>query len=257
MFANDNSTYELSPDHVGIHNVVCYSGEAANSIHLAASIAAMKRVVIIGAGGHGRDVAAIIRHQAEIRTGPALLGFVVDSEWLSEGGASDVPILGDWSWFENAEREDLAVICAVGDPATRKRLVEKAESLGLPFTNAISPSAHIAPDAKIGAGVMIFPQSVIGRNVLFSDHAIVNAGSTLGHDSQVARYGTIGPGVHLSGNVSIGEGCDLGVGSSVIPGVAIGAWTTIGAGAAVTRDIPDHVIAAGVPARIIKTKQAS
>lgn len=212
----------------------------------------MKRVVIIGAGGHGCDVAEIIRHQAEIETGRALLGFVVDSDCLSQAAGSGVPILGDWSWFEAAERDGLSVICAVGDPALRKRLVEKAQSIGLPFTNAISPSAHIARDAKIGTGVMVFPQTVIGRSVLFSDHAIINAGSTLGHDTRIDRYGTIGPGVHLSGNVSIGEGCYLGVGSSVIPRVTIGAWTTIGAGAVVTSDIPDHVTAAGVPARIIK-----
>jgi sugar O-acyltransferase (sialic acid O-acetyltransferase NeuD family) len=238
-------------------HVVCYSGEAAKSGNLAFRIAAMKRVVIIGAGGHGCEVAEIIRHQAQSESGPTLLGFVVDSEYLPEGGDPGVPILGDWSWFEKADREGLAVICAVGDPAARKRLVEKAQSLGLLFTNAISPSAHILPDAKIGIGVMVFPHAVISKNVLLADHAIINAGSTLSHDTRIERYGTISPGVHLAGNVSVGEGCYLGIGSSVIPRVSIGAWTTIGAGAVVTDDIPSYVTAAGVPARIINTKRPS
>jgi len=214
----------------------------------------MKRVIIIGAGGHGCDVAEIIRHQAKSESGPTLLGFLVDSEYLPEFSDPRIPILGDWSWFENADRDDLAVICAVGDPALRKRFVEKAQSLGLSFTNAISPAAHILPDARLGKGVMVSPHAVIGRNVLLADHAIVNAGSTLGHDTKIERYGTIGPGVHLSGNVSVGEGAYLGIGASVIQHVSIGAWTTIGAGAVVTCDIPDHVVTAGVPARIISKK---
>ncbi|MFY9621326.1 MAG: acetyltransferase [Pyrinomonadaceae bacterium] len=212
----------------------------------------MKHVVIIGAGGHGREVVEIIRHQAQSQNGPTLLGFVVDSEYLAESGDPGAPILGDWTWFKKADREELAVICAVGDPAVRKRLVEKGQSLGLVFTNAISPSAHIVSDAKFGNGVMIFPQAVVSRNVRLADHTVVNAGSTLSHDTSVECYATIGPGVHLAGNVSVGEGCYLGVGSSVIQNVSIGAWAIIGAGAAVTSDIPDRVTAAGVPARIIK-----
>jgi sugar O-acyltransferase (sialic acid O-acetyltransferase NeuD family) len=215
----------------------------------------MKRVVIIGAGGHGCDVAEIFRHQAQSENGPTLLGFVVDSEYLPDGGGPGRPILGDWSWFENADREDLAIICALGDPAVRKRHVEKAQSLGLLFTNAISPLAHILPDAKIGQGVAIFPYAVVSRNVRFADHTVINAGSTLGHDVTVERYGTISPGVHVGGNTSLGEGCYLGIGSCTIQRVSIGAWTTIGAGAVVIDDLPGHVIAVGVPARIIKTKQ--
>jgi sugar O-acyltransferase (sialic acid O-acetyltransferase NeuD family) len=215
----------------------------------------MKRVVIIGAGGHGSEVAAIIRHQSQNEHGPALLGFVVDSEYLPERRDPALPILGDWSWFEKADRADLAVICAIGDPELRKRSVEKAQSLGLSFTNAISPAAHVLPDAKIGQGVMVFPHVVISRNVLLADHSIVNSGSTLSHDTSIERYGTISPGVHLAGNVSVGEGCYLGIGSSVIQRVSIGPWTTIGAGAVVVDDMPGNVIAVGVPARIINTKR--
>jgi sugar O-acyltransferase (sialic acid O-acetyltransferase NeuD family) len=215
----------------------------------------MKRVVIIGAGGHGSEVAAIIRHQSQNEHGPAFLGFVVESEYLPERRDPGLPILGDWSWFEKADRADLAVICAIGDPAVRKRTVERAQSLGLSFTNAISPAAHVLPEAKIGKGVMVFPHAVISRNVLLADHSVVNSGSTLAHDTSLGRYGTISPGVHLAGNVSVGEGSYLGIGASVIQHVSIGPWTTIGAGAVVADDMPGNVLAVGVPARIIRTKR--
>lgn len=218
------------------------------------SIDAMKRVVIIGAGGHAREVAEIIRHQSQSQNGPTVLGFVVEDLNLLNGITHDFPVLGDWSWFEDADRRDLAVICAVGSPDVRKRIVERADSTGLSFINAISPLAYLSPDAKIGQGVMIFPNAVVSTHSFIGDHAIINSGSTISHDTQVNRYGTIGPGVHVAGNVLLGEGCYLGIGSSVIDHVSIGEWSMIGAGAVVTRDVPGNVTAIGVPAKVIKKR---
>ena len=82
----------------------------------------------------------------------------------------------------------------------------------------------------------------------------INFGLTIGHDSQVDDYATLAPGVNLSGFSKIGEGADLGAGAATIPGVEIGAWAIVGAGAAVTRDLPAHCTAVGVPARVIKTR---
>lgn len=214
----------------------------------------MKRVVIIGAGGHAREVAEIMRHQSQTRSELTVLGFVVEDLGLIEGDTHGIPVLGDWSWLEAVDQRDLAVICAVGAPEARKRIVERADSMGLSFVNAISPSAYLSPDAKIGRGVMIFPKTVVSTHSFIGDHAIINTGATISHDTRVGRYGTISPGVHVAGNVSLGEGCYLGIGSSVIHRISVGDWSVIGAGAAVTRDIPDNVTAVGVPAKVIKNR---
>ena len=214
----------------------------------------MKRVVIICAGGHAREVAAIIRHQSQADCEISLLGFVVERDYLPRDAPIDLTMLGDWSWFEDADRDNLAVVCAVGDPALRKRLVDKATAIGLSFTNVISPLAYVSTDATIGQGVMVFPFAVISTNSFLGDHAIVNAGSTISHDAVVDRYGTISPGVHIAGNVSLGEGCYLGIGSSVVERVSIGVWSMIGAGSVVISDVPDNVTAVGIPARVIKKR---
>ncbi|HUQ34259.1 MAG TPA: acetyltransferase [Pyrinomonadaceae bacterium] len=215
----------------------------------------MKRVIIIGAGGHGREVADILRHQAQHHPDLNLLGFIDEDRMLHRQVINDLPILGDWSWFESADRSEIAVICAVGLPLARRRLAEHARALGLSFINAISPLARLSPYTKIGEGVMIFPHSVTGTDSLIGDHAVLNVGATISHDTRIDRYCTLNPGVHLAGNVLIGEGGYLGIGSSVIHGVSIGAWTTVGAGAAVIRNLPDNVTAVGVPARVIKSKE--
>jgi sugar O-acyltransferase (sialic acid O-acetyltransferase NeuD family) len=217
----------------------------------------MKRIVIFGAGGHGREVADVLRDQARQRGEMSVLGFVVDEPGIHDRVAGDLPILGDWSWFQGIDRNEIAIVCAVGSPQLRARIVARAVTSGLSFFNAISPHAYVSPSARIGKGVMILPRSVINTDTIVGDHAIINVGVTISHDTQIGQYCTINPGAHLAGNVSVGEGCCLGIGSSVIQGVNIGQWTTIGAGAVVNRDLPENVTAVGVPARVIKTRETS
>jgi sugar O-acyltransferase (sialic acid O-acetyltransferase NeuD family) len=215
----------------------------------------MKRVIVIGAGGHGREVADILRHQAQNESDLEIHGFVDEDPALDHKVINGLPVLGNWSWFEAVDRSEMAVLCAVGSPEIRKQLVERARLIGLSFVNAISPLAHISPSAQIGEGVMMFPYSVAGANSFVGDHAIVNVAATISHDTKIGRYGTLNPGVHLAGNVTVSEGCQLGLSASVVHGVSIGSWTTIGAGAVVLRDLPERVTAVGVPARVIKTKE--
>ena len=212
-------------------------------------------VVIIGAGGHAREVADIIRLQSHESGGQIPLGFVVDREYVTPKINYELPILGDWSWFENADRKRISVICAVGDPVVRKRLVQRAISLGLRFTKVISPLAFVSPTAVLGEGVMIFPFSVISTGVVVGNHSIVNTGANISHDGRIDDFVTIGPGVQIAGNVTIGDGCYLGIGANVVDRVSIGSLTVVGAGATVIHDLPEAVTAVGSPARPIKSRE--
>lgn len=215
----------------------------------------MKRVVIIGAGAHGREVAEILRQQARQGAAIRALGFVDDDRNLHGLTIDDLPVLGDWTWFEGVDRGEVAVVCASGFSRTRRQMAERAAALGLSFANAISPLAHLSPRARIGEGVVVYPNGVACLGASIGDHALLNSGAVVSHDTEVGPYSTLNPGVNLAGNVSIGEGCYLGIGCSVIQGVSIGAWTIVGAGATVIRDLPEGVTAVGVPAEIIKARE--
>jgi sugar O-acyltransferase (sialic acid O-acetyltransferase NeuD family) len=215
----------------------------------------MKRVVIIGAGSHGREVAEILSHQSQQGDDILALGFVDDDPDLRNQTIDDLPVLGDWGWFDGVDRGEIAVICASGFSETRRRMVERATRCGLAFANAIFPLAYVSPHARIGKGVVIYPNGIACRGNVIGDHSIINSGAIVSHDTELGRYSTLNPGVNLAGNVTIGEGCYLGIGCSVIQGIRVGAWTTIGAGAAVIRDLPEGVTAVGVPAKIIKTRE--
>lgn len=213
----------------------------------------MTHVVIIGAGGHGREVADILHDQVRAGANFQILGFIDENHCLHQQTIDGLPVLGDWTWFKQTNRAGIAVISAVGIPHLCQRIVQRAMALNLTFVSAVSPLAHISSRAQIGRGVVVFPGVVVNTGARLGDYSIVNVGATVSHDTAVGCYSNINPGVHLAGNVTIGEGCYIGMGTSVIQGRNIGAWTVVGAGATVIHDLSEYVTAVGVPATVIKT----
>lgn len=213
----------------------------------------MRRIVIIGAGGHAREILEILLACREKEGNIKPIGFIDEDPDKHGQVISGFPVLGDFRWFSGVDRSKIEVICAVGTPQVCRKLTLQAKRLGLRFTNVISPAAHISPYASIGQGVAIFPNVVVNTGVKIGNNVTINVASTVSHDTVVGDFCNINPGVHLAGNVTIGEGCYIGMGADVIQGVVIGPWSTIGAGAVVIRNVPSYVTAVGVPARVIKT----
>jgi sugar O-acyltransferase (sialic acid O-acetyltransferase NeuD family) len=213
------------------------------------------KIVIIGAGGHAREVAEILRHQGQVEPGISVIGFI-DENTQSCGEMHDgVPVLGDWSWFDEVDRNHIRVISAVGSPDACRHLVWRARELGLAFASAISPLAHVSPRAHLGEGVTLFPNVTVNTGAYIGDHCILNVGATVSHDAKVGEYTNVNPGARIAGNVTIGAGCYIGMGADIIHQVSVGADTIVGAGAAVVRDLGANVTAVGVPARVIKWKE--
>ena len=163
--------------------------------------------MIIGAGAHGREVAEILQHRAQLGDDVHPLGFVDDDPTLRGRSLDDLPVLGDWSWFEGVDRREVSVICASGFSETRRRMAERATAAGLRFANALSPLAYVSPSARIGQGVVMCQNSIVAAGALIHDHVIINLGAIVSHDTEVGPYATLNPGVNIAGNVSVGEGC--------------------------------------------------
>jgi sugar O-acyltransferase (sialic acid O-acetyltransferase NeuD family) len=212
-------------------------------------------VVIIGAGGHGREVADILRDQCDAGTDLTPMGFIDQNLELHGKVIDGLPVLGDFSWFETERRDKVAVICAVGSPQICRRLVLQARKIGLIFASAISPRANISSRASLGEGVTIFPNVVVNTGAFVDSYSILNVGVVVSHDATVGSYCNINPGARLAGNTTINEGSYIGMGTSVIQGRTVGAWSVVGAGAVVISDLQKNVTAVGVPARTIKTRE--
>jgi acetyltransferase-like isoleucine patch superfamily enzyme len=110
----------------------------------------------------------------------------------------------------------------------------------------------VGSNVHIGEGAIINARTVIAPNAFLDDFCSLNRATLVGHDVRIGKYTRVGPAVALAGNTRIGDKCSIGMSASVLDRVKIGDWTVIGAGALVTRDIPEKVVAYGIPARIIR-----
>jgi sugar O-acyltransferase (sialic acid O-acetyltransferase NeuD family) len=212
----------------------------------------MQRILIVGAGGHAQVVADILKQANNIGETSIPVGFVDDNPALHHQNLLGLPVFGTI-----AERKRIAydsVIVAVGNNTTRKILSNRLVHEGEQFFTAVHPSAIIAPDVQIGTGTMICAGVIVNPCSVIGKHSILNTGCTLDHHNQIGDYAHIAPGVHTGGEVSVGEGSMIGIGATVIPRCQIRKWSIVGAGAVVIADVPEQVVMAGVPARIIKKK---
>lgn len=209
------------------------------------------RVVILGAGGHGREIAEILRHQADRGANVLVLGFVDEDLSLQGRDRDGLPVLGDWTFFHGVDRRDVFVIPAVGSPTVCRKLVTAAKELGLSFASAVSPLAQVSPNALLGNGVALFPHVVVNTGATIGDHCTLNVGTSVSHDCRVGAYCNLNPGVRLAGDVTLGEGCYIGMGASIIQQRTVGPWAVVGAGGVVIDDLPGSVTAVGVPAKVV------
>lgn len=215
----------------------------------------MQKTVIIGAGGFAREVLDIFMARNVISPQYEIFGFIDENPDHWGMVLNGYPVVGGFDWFETCDKSEIEVICSVGNPAVRRKLVRKALALDLRFCNIIHPTAVLTPFVELGQGVVITAGCVFTNQIKIDNHVHVNLDCTVGHDCVIEDFCTIAPGVHISGNVYLKSGSDIGTGAAIIQGVTIGEWSIVGAGAVVTKDIPPNTTAVGVPAKVIKERE--
>lgn len=203
----------------------------------------MRRLAILGAGGHGKVVAdaASLSGWGEISFyDDALAATTLVGPWPVHGGIADL--------LRNRSMMD-GVIVAVGDNRTRLNCQAAVEAAGIAMAIVVHPAAVISQHAQVGSGSVVLAGAVVGPFARIARCCIVNTAATVDHDCVLGDGVHIGPGAHLGGGVCVGEAGWVGLGASVRQGVAIGTLAVVGAGAAVVHDVPDGATVVGVPAR--------
>jgi sugar O-acyltransferase (sialic acid O-acetyltransferase NeuD family) len=203
-----------------------------------------KEIIVLGAGGHGKSVVAVL-----LAAGAALTGVLDDTpeNWGRE--LQGVPILGPMKNL--AHYPGCAAVIAVGENSARRSIAARFPDAR--WLSVIYPQAYINPTASIGRGTVVFPNAIIGADAVIGEHVIVSGNVTVGHDTILEDYVHVAPGVQIAGDVRVGQGAMLGLGSIVCPKVSIGAEVILGAGAVALNDIPASSTAFGVPARVVRT----
>jgi sugar O-acyltransferase (sialic acid O-acetyltransferase NeuD family) len=213
----------------------------------------MKKILIIGAGGSGKEIAQLIKDINKVKATWEIVGYLDDNKELHGKIKNGVPVIGSLELIPIYANQYF-FICSIGNPRIKQEVLQKCRSMNpsLQFATLIHPTATIGDENSILEGSIICARSVITTNINIGKHVLVNYGTTIGHDTTIGDYCAILPGVNVSGNVTISEGVSIGANSVIIPDVTIGLEATIGAGSVVINNIPGHCTAIGAPAKPIK-----
>ncbi len=211
----------------------------------------MKKIAIVGAGGFGREVKTIIDSINKVKETFTFIGFYDDGIEKNKQ-INGYPVLGGIADI-NLLQKEISIVIAIGEPATKKRIIEQITNSKVVFPNIISPKAEISNDfISLGKGNIICSGNILTCNIEIKDFVVLNLMCTVGHDTIIESYSSFMPSVNISGEVLIGEGVYVGTGVKIVNQLEIGEYAIIGAGAVVAKSIPPRCTAVGIPAKPIK-----
>lgn len=198
----------------------------------------MNRLIIIGAGGHGKVIA-----DAALKNGYTNICYIDDH---AKGEIMGFPIIGTCEDIERLNDENTDFIIGIGNNDVRKKV---AETHDLNWVSIVHPSAQIAFNAEIGKGTVVMANAVVNVGATIGEHCIINTGAIVEHDNMIENYVHISPNVALGGTVRIGSLTHVGIGATVKNNIDICSDCTIGAGAVVVKNIKEPGTYVGAPIR--------
>lgn len=209
-----------------------------------------KKLVIWGASGHALVVADIIRLQGVYE----IVGFLDDvNPNRHDTEFCGATILGGQEQLEVLKQKGIKyLIFGFGYCKARLRLSVLVRAKGFRLATAVHPLAVVAEDVSVGSGTVIVAGAVLNPGSKIGDNVIINTCASVDHECIIAEGVHIGPGVHIGGKVIIERETWIGIGVTIKEHIRIGAQSIIGAGSVVLDDIPENVLAYGVPAKVIE-----
>ena len=208
----------------------------------------MAMLYILGAGGYGRETFNLL---IDLGKKDKVLGFLEDNSQRKGTLMLGKPI-DDTKILETLDRKAVKLVSGIGSPL-RRNPIERIKKLGYSFETLIHPSAVKSEWVELGEGVVVHAGNILTTQISIGRFSYINLASTIGHDVKIGEYTSISPGVHISGHVVIGDRCFIGTGTVIREGVTISNDVFIGAGSVVVDDIPENVLAYGVPAKPVRT----
>ena len=208
----------------------------------------MKKLLIVGAGGFGREIYAWAKQHLDCGRIWEIAGFLDDD--LSALNAFNYPakIIGTVEGHQPTAEE--IFVCAIGVPAIKKKVCQKLLSRSAVFIAFAHPSLILGENVELGCGVILCPRVTLTSDISIGSFVTVNCHSTVGHDAVIGDWSTISAHCDLTGHTTLGEGVFFGSGARIIPGKSVGDGAVVGAGAVVIRSVGTGEKVFGNPARV-------
>ena len=198
-----------------------------------------KRLLIIGAGGHGRVIAEIASR----------LDVYSEISFLDDNAKDGLPIIGKVAeYVKYIDSADFVI--GIGSNSTRERIHAELSEHNAKIVSLIHPNSVIAKDVIIGEGTVIMAGAIVNTGAKIGKSVILNTSSSVDHDCVVDDFVHVSVGAHIAGSVKIGNKTFVGAGATVINNIDICRECMIGAGAVVVNNLTVKGVYVGVPARI-------
>jgi sugar O-acyltransferase (sialic acid O-acetyltransferase NeuD family) len=211
----------------------------------------MKDIIIIGAGGFGREVKCLIDDINNFDNGIYynILGFVDDNIECNTK-IHEYNVLGNIDYIFSL-KEKPSLVFGIGNPKTKEKIFKKLVEFDFPIIKHPSISLE-GKNIEIGKGSIICQGSILTCDIVISEFVTINLSCTIGHDAIIKNFTSIMPAVNISGEVIIENGVFIGTGAKIINQIIIGSNSIVGAGAIVSKSLPSNCTAVGIPAKPIK-----
>lgn len=206
-----------------------------------------KRILIVGAGGFGREVLEWVR-AAWPEEAARIAGFLSADPGILAGHACPLPVLGDPAAF--APQPGDGLLLAIGIPGVRRRVAELLLDRGADFLTLIHPTAVVATTARIAVGAIVCPHAIVSDAASLGRFALINYHASLAHDSSAGDFAVLSPYATLAGGARVEEDVFLGLHASVGPSVNVGPRSKVAANSCALADAPADSLVHGVPGRI-------
>ncbi len=210
----------------------------------------MKKIVLIGAGGFGKEVAAIIDGLNMEHMTYWLLGFLDDGPEFHEGTIiNGYPWLGKTEWILD-HKDEVVCTCTIGNPHVKARVQRSLMEQGVRFETIIANGSYAWGDfSTIGPGCVFYGGVTVSVNCTIGAGVLLNQQVNVGHDTVIGDYTCVMPGTGISGECRIGSEVSIGGHAFIVPGRKVGDGATVAAGSIVFTNVKAGTTVLGNPAR--------
>ncbi|MBI84860.1 MAG: hypothetical protein CMJ81_16830 [Planctomycetaceae bacterium] len=206
----------------------------------------MKNLVVIGAGGFGREVAGLLWDCFNPRE-YHFKGFLASESANMADHGLDIPVLDDPEVYQ-PDSEDRFIL-AIGNIEVRRCVVEALKSKRGEFVSLIHPTATIFESATLGEGSVVYPHATISNGASIKDFVHLSLYASVGHDGQVGTYSLLSPYATVNGFGVLESDVFVGTHATIGPGTRVGKQSVISANTAVLRNVPSCRMVFGSPER--------
>jgi len=208
---------------------------------------------IIFLGAANPETGRMIKAVSSATPNFKVMGFIDNDPEKKGASFLGYPVLGGFECLENLVQADVFFVNLItGSTRLRYETSQYMAQKGCRFINFIHPSVDLSM-TRIGVGNYIQEAVIIQADVEIGNNCSIHIGAIVAHESKIGHSVFIAHACSISGCCTIGDGSFIGTNATVLPRIKIGKWTTIGAGAVITRDVPDYTTVAGNPGKIIAT----